>query len=106
MRGRRCRVAVALAAVVGLVALSGCSETGGGRRGYSSSSSSPSVDNLDQNQRRALKQGCMQRYGDKTRKYEECISGDRRSEEALIQGCYERYRGNDRKLKNCLAGLN
>lgn len=109
MPALRFRVLPIVAVVLGSLLLPGCVETGGGYRnsGYKSGAydAPPSLDTLDKSQRRALKQGCMDRYGDGTRKYKQCVNGTRRSEDALIDGCYKRYQGNDKKLRRCLDGL-
>ncbi|MGQ9365061.1 hypothetical protein [Azospirillum sp. ST 5-10] len=110
MPAHRFRPLPLLAVVLVPFVLAGCVPSGGGYRGSGYSSGgydepAPSLSTLDKSQRRALKQGCKDRYGDHSRKYRQCVDGVRHSEDALIDGCYKRYKGNDKKLRRCLDGL-
>jgi hypothetical protein len=63
----------------------------------------PSLDDLSKGQRGALKQGCADRYGYNTRKYELCVRGEQHSEDALVAGCTQRYKGDPAKIRRCLG---
>jgi hypothetical protein len=100
----------ALGALLGAFIVAGCvtdeGQYHGGRRPVSepdTRSSTPSLDTLNHRQRGALKEGCRDRYGEHTRKYEECVNGDRHSEDALVAGCSKQYPGDAERMRKCLG---
>lgn len=97
-------------ALVAALTVAGCVTDGDGYHGTghsfsnpNTSKEAPSIDNLTHRQRNALKEGCRDRYGEHTRKYDECVNGDRHSEDALIAGCSKQYPGDAERIRKCLG---
>ena len=52
----------------------------------------------------ALAEGCRQRFYPGTSKFDQCISGNRKSADSLVEGCTRLYRGDPEAYGRCLRG--